>query len=299
MARSRRVTTSSAANAGGGLRMTFTTPIGACQDDLDVSINDVTSQNTTDLRHRIPRRRAANVGGSQEPTQQVPVQSAGVLTQPPNGLVRKGGMVLPSDFSSPLFQFDETSGVRAPGVDPSGFWAMMRAMIFNQPMTGFQVSISVPQPTFQPEGRREGLQNVAENTKLFAHHLKGLMTDSRLGPLTGEHDKKESSCSKQRDNGKVLERRVNKKQTSRRDRDTASKHREPLKVGQDESESHVSMFSRMWVPATDRLHGRRNAFTQDGAGKTQMLCEERCERHREAQPDRIVTNIQISYYPIV
>ncbi|VFQ80872.1 unnamed protein product [Cuscuta campestris] len=150
--------------------MTVTAPISACQDDLDVSLNDVTSQNTTDLRHRIPRRRAANVEG----------------------------------LSNPL----------------NRFWAMMRAMMFNNPMAGFQAPVSMPQATFQPEGRREGQQNVVENVELFAHHLKGLMADSRLSPLAGEHDNKAASHSQQWDNGKASERRVNKKQTSRRDMDT-------------------------------------------------------------------------------
>ncbi|VFQ88758.1 unnamed protein product [Cuscuta campestris] len=81
MAGSRRVTRSSAANVGSGLRLTVTVPTSACQDDLVISLNDVTSQNTTDLRHRIPRKRAANVGGSQQPNQQVPVHGTSVLTQ--------------------------------------------------------------------------------------------------------------------------------------------------------------------------------------------------------------------------
>ncbi|VFQ67186.1 unnamed protein product [Cuscuta campestris] len=42
----------------------------------------------------------------------------------------------------------------------------------------------------------------------------------------------------------------------------------------------------MRVPATERLHGRRNAFMQDGAGKIRMPCEEQCDRHREVHPER-------------
>ncbi|VFQ79138.1 unnamed protein product [Cuscuta campestris] len=108
---------------------------------------------------------------------------------------------------------------------------MMRAMMFNQPMTGFHMPITMPQPTFQPEGRREVQQNVVESAKLFAQHLKGLMTDPRLNASAGEPDNKELSRSQQRDNGKAPERRANKKQTSCRDKDATSKRREPLKEG--------------------------------------------------------------------
>ncbi|VFQ98419.1 unnamed protein product [Cuscuta campestris] len=241
MVASRRVTRSSTANLGGGLRMTVTAPTGAGPDELDISLNDVASQNTTDLRHRIPRRRTTNVAGSQAPTQQVPTQGAGVLTQPPpNGLVRGGGMVLPGDFNSPFFQFGETSGARTPGLDPSGFWAMMRAMMLHQPMTGFHMPITMPQPAFHPDGHREVQQNVVESAELFAQHLKNLMTDSHLNPLAGGPENKELSRSQQRDNGKAPERRPNKKQANRRDKETASKRREPLKEGQGESESTTS-----------------------------------------------------------
>ncbi|VFQ76691.1 unnamed protein product [Cuscuta campestris] len=258
MVASKRVTRSSTANLGGGLRMTVTAPTGAGPDELDISLNDVASQNTTDLRHRIPRRRTTNAGGSQAPTQQVPTQGVGVLTQPPpNGLVCGGGMVLPGDFNSPFFQFGETSGARTPGPDPSGFWAMMRAMMLNQPMT-----------------------------ELFAQHLKNLMTDSRLNPLAGGPENKELNRSQQRDNGKGPERRPNKKQASRRDKETVSKHREPLREGQGESESHVSVFSRMRVPVTERLYGRRNAFLQNEGGKIRMPYEEQCDQHNEVHPER-------------
>ncbi|VFQ78673.1 unnamed protein product [Cuscuta campestris] len=287
MVASRRVTRSSTANLGDGLRMTITAPTGAGPDELDTSLNDVASQNTTDLRHRIPRRRTAKVAGSKAPIQQVPTQGAGVLTQPPpNGLVRGGGMVLPGDFNSPFFQFGETSGARTPGPDPSDFWAMMRAMLFNQPMTGFHMPVTMPQPTFRPDERREVQQNAVESAKLFAQHLKSLMADPHLNPLAGGPENKEPSRSQQRDNGKGPERRPNKKQTSRRDKETASKRREPLKEGQGESESHVSVFSRMRVPATERLHGRRNTFLQNEAGKIRMPCEEQCDRHREVHPER-------------
>ncbi|VFQ71635.1 unnamed protein product [Cuscuta campestris] len=287
MVASRRVTRLSTANLGGGLRMTLTAPTGAGPDELDISLNDVASQNTTNLRHRIPRRRTTNAGGSQAPTQQVPTQGVDVLSQPlPNDLVCGGGMVLPGDFNSPFFQFGETSGARTPGPDPSGFWAMMRAMMLNQPMTGFHMPVTMPQPKFQPDGHREVQQNVVESAELFAQHLKNLMMDSRLNPLAGGPENKELSRSQQRDNGKGPERRPNMKQASRRDKETASKRREPLKEGQGESESHVSVFRRMRVPVTERLYGRRNAFLQNEVGKIRMPCEEQCDRHREVHPER-------------
>ncbi|VFQ93083.1 unnamed protein product [Cuscuta campestris] len=220
--------------------------------------------------------------GSQAPTQRVPTQGAGVLTQPsPSGLMQGGGMVLPGDFNSPLFQFGETSGARALGLDSNGFWAMMSAMMFNQPMTGFHMPVTMQQPTFQPEGRREVQQNVVESAELFFQHLKNLMTDSRVNTSAGGPENKELSRSQQRDNGKGPERRANKKQASDRDKDTESKRHEPLKEGQGESESHVSVFSRMRVPATGRLHGRQNTFLQDGAGKIRMPYEDQCDRHKE------------------
>ncbi|VFQ92435.1 unnamed protein product [Cuscuta campestris] len=301
MVASRRVTRSSAANTGGGLKMTVTAPIGACHDDLDVSLNDVVSLNTADLRHRIPRRRTTNVGGSQAPTQQAPTQGAGILTQPsPNGFVCGEAVMLPGDFNSPLFQFGETSGIRTPGLDPSDFWAMMRAKMFNQPMTGFHMPVTIPQPTFQPEGRREIQQNVVESAELFAQHLKNVMTDSRMNLSAGGPENKDLSRSQQRDNGNAPERRANKKQTSRRDKDTASKLHEPLKEKQGESESHVSLFSRMRVPATERLHGRRNAFLQGGAGKMRMPCEEQCDRQREVHLERPSSQIeQSNHHPIL
>ncbi|VFQ69578.1 unnamed protein product [Cuscuta campestris] len=228
-----------------------------------------------------------NAGGSQAPTQQVPTQGVGVLTQPPpGGLVCGGGMVLPGDFNSPFFQFGETSGARTPGPDPSGFWAMMRAMMLNQPMTDFHMPVTMPQPMLQPDGHREVQQNVVESAELFAQHLKNLMTDSRLNPLAGGPENKELSRSQQRDNGNGPERRPSKKQASRRDKETASKRHEPLKEGQGESESHVSVFSRMRVPVTERLYGRRNAFLLNEAGKIRMPCEEQCDRHREVHPER-------------
>ncbi|VFQ78625.1 unnamed protein product [Cuscuta campestris] len=104
-------------------------------------------------------------------------------------------------------------------------------------------------------------------------------------PFGGGPENKELSRSQQRDNGKAPERKANKKQASRRDKDTESKRHEPLKEGQGESESHVSVFSRMRVPATERLHGRQNAFIQGGAGKIRMPCEEQCDRHREVHPE--------------
>ncbi|VFQ62043.1 unnamed protein product [Cuscuta campestris] len=287
MVASRRVTRSSTANVGGGLKMTVTAPIGAGHDELDISLNDVASQNTTDLRHRIPRRRTTNAGGSQAPTQQVPTQGAGVLTQPsPNGLVRGGGMVLPGDFNSPFFQFGETSGARTPGPDPSSFWAMMRAMMPNQPMTGFCMPVTMPQPTFQPDGRREVQQNLMEGAELFAQHLKNLMAGFCLNPSPEGPENKELSRSQQRDKGKGPERRANKKQASHRDKETASQRRETPKEGQGESESHASVFSRMRVPVTERLYGRRNTFLQNEAGKIRMPCEEQCDRYREVHLER-------------
>ncbi|VFQ66025.1 unnamed protein product [Cuscuta campestris] len=294
MVASRIVTRSSTADVGGGLKMTVTASIGAGHDELDISLNDVASQNTTDLRHRIPRRRTMNAGGSQAPTQQVPTQGAGVLTQPsPNGLVRGGGMVLPGDFNSPFFQFGETSGARTPGPDPSGFWDMMRAMMLNQPMTGFCMPVTMLQPTFQPDGRREVQQNVVESAELFAQHLKNLMADFCLNPSPEGPENKEFSRSQQRDKGKGPERRANKKKASHRDKETASKRREPPKEGQGESESHVSVFSRMRVPVTERLYGRRNTFLQSEAGKIWMPCEEQCNRHREEHFNRYQTLMNV------
>ncbi|VFQ90193.1 unnamed protein product [Cuscuta campestris] len=201
--------------------MTFTAPIGAGHDYLDVSLNDVTSQNTTDLRHRIPRRRTTNAGGSQAP---MPTHGDGVLTQPsPNGLVCGGGMMLPGDFRC-----------EDPRPRPQRFL-----------------------------GHDEG-DDVQSTHDWFPY----------------------ASHSADRDNDKAPERRANKKLASRRDKDTASKRHEPLKEGQGESESHVSVFSRMRVSATERLHGRRNAFMQDGVGKIRMPCEEQCDRHREVHPER-------------
>ncbi|VFQ84065.1 unnamed protein product [Cuscuta campestris] len=250
MVASRRVTRSSTANVGGGLRMTVTAPTGAGPDELDISLNDVASQNTIDLRHRIPKRRTTNAGGSQAPTQQVPTQGAGVLTQPsPNGLVCGGGMVLPGDFNSPFFQFGETSGARTPGPDPSGFWAMMRAMMLNQPMT--ESNGKLPPESFARGTREQGVEPV---------------------PATGQ--------------GQGPGAQANKKQASRRDKETASKCCEPLKEGQGESESHVSVFSRMRVPVTERRYGRRNTFLQNEVGKIRMPCEEQCDRHREVHPER-------------
>ncbi|VFQ88934.1 unnamed protein product [Cuscuta campestris] len=302
MVASRRVTRSSTANLGDGIRMTITAPTGAGPDELDISLNDVASQNTTDLRHRIPRRRTAKAAGSQTPIRQVPTQGAGVLTQPPpNGLVRGGSVVLPGDFNSPFFQFGETSGARTPGPDPSGFWAMMRAMLLNQPMTGFHMPVTMPQPTLQLGERREVQQNAVESAELFAQHLKSLMADPRLNPLAGGPENKEPSRSQQRDNGKGPERRPNKKQASRRDKETANKRHEPLKEGQDESEPHVSVFSRMRVPATKRLHGRRNILLQNEAGKVRMPCEEQhCDRHREVHQERQNSRVeQPIQYPIL
>ncbi|VFQ61815.1 unnamed protein product [Cuscuta campestris] len=244
MVASRRVTRSSTANVGGGLKMTVTAPIGAGHDELDISLNDVASQNTTDLRHRIPRRRTTNA------------------------------------------RVGETSGARTPGPDPSGFWGMMRAMMLNQPMTGFCMPVTMSQLTFQPDRRREVQQNVVGSVELFAQHLKNLMADSCLNPSPEGPKNKEFSRSQQRDKGKGPKRRANKKQASHRDKETVIKRREPLKEGQGESESHVSVFSRMRVPVTKWLYGRRNTFLQNEAGKTRMPCEEQCDRNREVHPER-------------
>ncbi|VFQ76056.1 unnamed protein product [Cuscuta campestris] len=159
-------------------------------------------------------------------------------------------------------QFGETSDARTPGPDPSGFWAAMRAMMLNQPMTGFHMPVTMPQPTFLSDGRREVQQNMVESAELFAQHLKNLMADSRLNPSPGGPENRELSRSQQRDKGKGPERRANKKQASRRDKETASKRCEPLKEGQGESESYASVFSRMRVPVTERL--RSFPATLDG-----------------------------------
>ncbi|VFQ77991.1 unnamed protein product [Cuscuta campestris] len=217
MVASRRVTRSSTANLGGGLRMTVTAPIGAGPDELDISLNDVASQNTTDLRHRIPKRRTMNAGVSGANT---------------------AGAHLGRRHSNPAFS--------------------QRARVWGR--HGVARAFC---PT--PEESNDGLP-----PESFGR-----------GP-----ENKELSRSQQRDNGKGPERRPNKKQASRRDKETTSKRREPLKEGQGESESHVSVFSRMRVPVTERLYGRRNAFLQNEAGKIRMPCEEQCDRHREVHPER-------------
>ncbi|VFQ87000.1 unnamed protein product [Cuscuta campestris] len=48
----------------------------------------------------------------------------------------------------------------------------------------------------------------------------------------------------------------------------------------------------MRVPATGRLHGRRNTFLHDGAGKIRMPCKEQCDRHREVHPERPSSRIE-------
>ncbi|VFQ61419.1 unnamed protein product [Cuscuta campestris] len=90
--------------------------------------------------------------------------------------------------------------------------------------------------------------------------MKGLMVDSRMGPSVDGNDE-------QKDNGKAPEELVARKQANHQGKDEVGKSREHLKEELGESESHVSVFSRMRVPAKDRLHGRRNTIGRDRAGK--------------------------------
>ncbi|VFQ67238.1 unnamed protein product [Cuscuta campestris] len=79
---------------------------------------------------------------------------------------------------------------------------------------------------------------------------------------------------------------VARKQTNQKDE--AGRRREPLKEGQNESVSHVPVFSRMRVPTKDWMHGQRNTITRDRADKVRTPCEEQCERHRNEQPERFI-----------
>ncbi|VFQ73102.1 unnamed protein product [Cuscuta campestris] len=114
------------------------------------------------------------------------------------------------------------------------------------------------------------------------------MANSYMGPWADGRMDKEACRSQQIGNGKALEEPVARKQTSHKDMDEAGRRHEPPKEGQEESESHVSVLSRMRVPAKDWLHGRRNTIARDWEGKVRMPYEEQYGRHRDAQPERCI-----------